>query len=207
MNTSQQCIDPEAIITRFYPAGSYTRELLLRHGELVGCKALEILERADWLNADCEFVVQSAVLHDIGIGQTRSLGLGCTGNLPYVCHGVEGRAILDRLGLERHGLVCERHVGVGISARQTVQRKLPLPVRDMIPLSVEERLICYADKFFSKTDDGRHEKTIDEITAGLGRYASDYADRFLALHRLFTEERIAAVQPFPAGRKKGDTYL
>ena len=186
MKTFKKNIDPEAIITRFYPAGNTTRDLLLRHGELVGRKALEILERADWLNADREFVVQSAVLHDIGIGRTRSPELGCTGNLPYVCHGVEGRAILDRLGLERHGLVCERHVGVGISAHQTVQRKLPLPARDMYPLSVEERLICYADKFFSKTDDGRHEKTIDEITAGLGRYEAEYADRFLALHRLFT---------------------
>ena len=94
--------------------------------------------------------------------------------------------MLDKLGLTRHGLVCERHVGVGISADQVVRQKLPLPARDMLPLSVEERLICYADKFFSKTDNGRHEKTIDEITAGLARYEAEYADRFLALHRLFT---------------------
>lgn len=187
-------IDPEAIITRFYPAGSRTRDLLLRHGDLVGRKAFEILERADWLKADREFVVQSAVLHDIGIGRTRSPELGCAGTLPYVCHGVEGRAILDPLGLERHGLVCERHVGVGIGARQIVQRKLPLPVRDMFPLSVEERLICYADKFFSKTDDGRHEKTIDEITAGLVRYEAEYAGRFLALHRLFTCRPVNAAE-------------
>jgi uncharacterized protein len=181
-------IDPEAIITAIYPAGSRTRGLLLRHGERVGRKALEILDRADWLNADRDLVVESAVLHDIGIGHTRSPELGCTGTLPYVCHGVEGRAILDRLGLERHGLICERHVGVGISARQTVQRNLPLPVRDMLPLSVEERLICYADKFFSKADDGRHEKTIDEITAGLARYEAEYAQRFLSLHRMFSTE-------------------
>jgi len=178
-------IDTEAIITRFYPVGSVTRNLLLRHGELVGCKAIEILDRSPWIDADREFVVQAAVLHDIGIGRTRCPELGCTGTLPYVCHGVEGRAILDRLGLGRHGLVCERHVGVGISADQAVRRKLPLPARDMIPLSVEERLICYADKFFSKTDDGRHEKTINEIIAGLTRYEAEYADRFLTLHRLF----------------------
>jgi uncharacterized protein len=187
MKYAQTEIDPEAIITRFYPAGSHIRDLLLRHGELVGRKALEILDRAEWLDADREFLVQSAVLHDIGIGRTRSPELGCTGTLPYVCHGVEGRAILDRLGLERHGLVCERHVGVGVSARQTRRRNLPLPARDMLPLSVEERLICYADKFFSKTDNGRHEKTIDEITAGLARYETEYVVRFLMLHRLFTQ--------------------
>ena len=181
-------IDPEAIITRFYPAGSTTRGLLLRHGERVGRKALEILDCAEWLDADREFVVQSAVLHDIGIGRTRSPELGCTGTLPYVCHGVEGRAILDRLGLERHGLVCERHVGVGISARQTRRRNLPLPGRDMLPLSVEERLICYADKFFSKTDNGRHEKTVEEIIAALVRHEAAYEERFVMLHRLFTRE-------------------
>ncbi len=179
-------IDPEAIITRVYPAGSRTRDLLLRHGELVGRKALEILDRTPWLDADRAFVIQAAVLHDIGIGRTRCPELGCTGTLPYVCHGVEGRTILDKLGLKRHGLVCERHVGVGISADQAARQKLPLPARDMIPLSVEERLICYVDKFFSKTDNGRHEKTIDEITAGLARYEAEYADRFLTLHREFT---------------------
>lgn len=181
-------IDPEAIITGIYPVGSRTRDLLLRHGELVGRKALDILDRGSWLDADREFVVQASVLHDIGIGRTRCPELGCTGPLPYVCHGVEGRTILDKLGLERYGLVCERHVGVGISAGQALRRKLPLPARDMFPLSVEERLICYADKFFSKTDNGRHEKTIDEITAGLARYESGYKERFLTLHRMFTQK-------------------
>jgi uncharacterized protein len=181
-------IEPQAIINQFYPSGSLPRDLLLRHGELVGQKAMGILDQAPWLTADREFVFQAAMLHDIGIGWTRSPRLGCTGSLPYVCHGVAGRRMLDGLGLERHGLVCERHVGVGISAHEAWQQKLDLPQRDMLPLSVEERLICYADKFFSKTDNGRHEKTIAEIIANLARYGSAMMDRFLSLHRLFTEE-------------------
>jgi uncharacterized protein len=190
MKPSNPVIDPEAILKHFYSAGSRTRQLLLRHGELVARKALATLDRASWLNADREFVIQAAMLHDIGIGRTRCPELGCMGSLPYVCHGVEGRTILDKLGLPHHGLVCERHVGVGISADQTVRRGLPLPIRDMFPLSVEERLICYADKFFSKTDNGRHEKTIDEIIAGLTRYGTNAANRFLSLHRLFTQKPV-----------------
>ena len=186
METTNKSIDPLSIITRFYPVGCHTRDLLLRHGELVGRKALDILDRAPWLDADREFVVQAAMLHDIGVGRTRCPELGCTGLLPYVCHGVEGRTILDNLGLDRHGLVCERHVGVGISADQAARQKLPLPVRNMLPVSLEERLICYADKFFSKTDNGRHEKTIAEITAGLARYEADFADRFLTFHWEFS---------------------
>lgn len=179
-------IDPEIIIGQFYARGSLTRDLLLRHGRLVGQKALDILDRAPWLTADREFIFEAAMLHDIGIYRTRCPELGCVGSLPYVYHGVEGRMILDRLGLARHALVCERHVGVGISADEAIRQRLDFPHRDMLPLSVEEQLICYADKFYSKTDDGRHEKNIAEIIAKLARYGSSMADRFLRMHRLFT---------------------
>ena len=179
-----QAIDSENIIRQYYPEG-ITRDLLLRHGELVAGKACAVLDRAPWLDADRNFVVQAAFLHDIGIGRTRCPELGCTGDLPYVCHGIEGRLILDALNLQSHGLVCERHVGVGIRKVEVLARKLPLPARDMLPVSVEERLICYADKFFSKTDNGRKEKTVAEITSGLARFAPEYAARFLGLHRAF----------------------
>lgn len=187
MASARSDIDPEALITRYYPCGDPVRELLLRHGELVARKAHAILDRAGWLNADREFVTQAAYLHDIGIGATHCPEIGCMGRLPYVCHGFEGRRILDRLGLDRHGLVCERHVGVGLRATSIRRRQLPLPVRDMLPLSMEERLICYADKFYSKTDNGRHVKSIDDILAGLIRYDKDYAQRFMTLHRFFTQ--------------------
>ncbi len=99
--------------------------------------------------------------------------------------------MLDRRGLPRHGWVCERHVGVGITIRQIVQRKLPLPLREMLPISTEERLICYADKFFSKSDNGRHEKPVDAIVKGLARYGADNVSRFNGLHRFFTDPRHA----------------
>lgn len=190
MDPSLPDIDPEAVLTRFYPAGSRTRDLLLHHGELVGHKALSILDRSSWLKVDREFVFQAAMLHDVGIGCTRCPQLGCNGTLPYVCHGVAGRAMLEKLGLNRHGLVCERHVGVGIRADEAAGQGLPLPDRDMLPLSLEERLICYADKFYSKTDNGRQEKPIDGIIAGLSRYGTTMTNRFRALHRLFTLEPI-----------------
>ena len=186
MTASSPSLDPEAIVTGFYPAGSTARELLLHHGEQVAAKALAVLDQAPWLDADRLFVRQAAMLHDIGIGRTHAPQLGCTGILPYVCHGVEGRRMLDSLGLERHGRVCERHVGAGITAAEIAARRLPLPLRDMLPCSLEERLICYADKFFSKSDHGRHEKSIEAIAGGLARFGPDQAARFLTLHRWLT---------------------
>ncbi len=188
-------IDPEAIVARFYPPGGMIFDLLINHGRLVGQKALAVLDAAPWLTADREFVWEAAMLHDIGIGETNCPELGCDGKLPYVHHGVEGRAILDRLGLSRHGLVCERHVGVGICAEEIELQHLDMPRREMLPLSVEERVICYADKFFSKTDNGRHEKTIDEIMINLSRYGSALPDRFARLHRLFSEPPVASAHP------------
>lgn len=181
-------IDPETIITECYPIGSKTRDLLLRHGALVAKKALDILAFASWCDADRQFVYEAAMLHDIGILMTNSKKLGCTGKLSYICHGVEGRKILDRLGLHRHGLVCERHVGTGIRKDEIQRRNLPLPLRDMVPRSIEERLICYADKFFSKSPKKTHEKSISNITTILATYDGDHVTRFLRLHKEFTTE-------------------
>jgi uncharacterized protein len=88
------------------------------------------------------------MLHDIGILHTKSPGLGCHGKYPYICHGFLGRELLDRIGLPEYGLISERHVGVGISSDDIRTFTLPLPERDMVPVSIEEQIICYADKFF-----------------------------------------------------------
>ena len=62
-----------------------------------------------------------------------------------------GAEMLRAEGLLRHALVCERHTGTGLTLDQIVQQGLPLPHQDMQPLSIEEQIICFADKFFSKT--------------------------------------------------------
>jgi uncharacterized protein len=90
-----------------------------------------------------------------------------------------GRALLEAEGLKRHALVCERHVGVGITRRDIRGQRLPLPTRDMLPVTIEEQIICYADKFFSKNGAGSHkEKTVSEILQKLARYGKDKVERF-----------------------------
>ena len=59
----------------------------------------------------------------------------------------------------RHALVCERHTGAGLSLKDIMDQKLPVPPREMLPVSMEEQVICFADKFFSKTHLDR-EKTV-----------------------------------------------
>ena len=125
------------------------------------------------------------MLHDIGILHCNAPGIHCHGEFPYLCHGVEGRRMLEAEGLPRHALVCERHTGSGLRAIDIEQLGLPLPVRDMLPLTTEERLICYADKFFSKSGDPRREKTLAEVRRGIARHGGDALERFDALHAEF----------------------
>lgn len=180
-------MDPVAVIERYYAPGSASRRILLEHGQLVARKALAAAARVSRLQPDPAFIESAAMLHDIGIFLTRSPGLGCRGGEPYIRHGLLGRQLLDALNLPRHGLVCERHVGVGLSAEEIRRNRLPLPERDMVPISIEEQIICYADKFYSKNENGGapQEKTIDRIVDGLRPYGADKVERFLAWAALF----------------------
>ncbi len=88
--------------------------------------------------------------------------------------------------MPRHGLVCDRHIGVGLSSRDIQQQNLPLPPRDMVPKSLEERIIAYADLFFSK-DPGLQEgeKTAEDVRASLSRFGAEKVAIFNEWHGLF----------------------
>ncbi|HAM49936.1 MAG TPA: hypothetical protein DCP92_04295 [Nitrospiraceae bacterium] len=119
------------------------------------------------------------MLHDVGIIYTNAPKLGCYGDKHYLCHGYIGRQLLEKEGLTKHALVCERHVGVGITAEEIKNNKLPLPERDMAPLSIEEKIICFADKFFSKnTRDLMHEKPVGKIRTMIAEYGEDKLKTF-----------------------------
>jgi uncharacterized protein len=179
-------MNPLDIITEFYDLGSKSYRILVKHGRQVADKAVEAAMNVSHLEPNLNFIKEAAMLHDIGIFETDSPELGCTGKHPYVSHGFLGRKILDNIGLPLHGLVCERHVGVGISAEEIRRYHLPLPQRDMVPISIEEQIICYADKFYSKNGktDG-DEKSMEDILNALHRYGPEKAARFQSWIRLF----------------------
>lgn len=178
-----QSMDPLDLIHEFYDPASVLYSVLVSHSEQVTEKALKIAAKVPWLHPDLDFIKQAAMLHDIAIFQTNAVQINCQGTYPYVVHGLLGREMLEAKGYPRHALVCERHVGAGISAEEIARHHLPLPVRDMIPQSIEEIIICFADKFFSKNPK-RHkqEKTIAEVMESISRYSRKQADRFMEWH-------------------------
>ena len=106
---------PIDIINEFYKPGSKAREILITHSAAVAKKALEAAKRVSHLKPDYQFVEEAAMLHDIGMFYANAPSLGCTGNYPYISHGYLGRQLLENKDLHRHALVCERHVGVGLT--------------------------------------------------------------------------------------------
>ena len=77
--------------------------------------------------------------------------------------------MLRKEGLPQHARVAERHTGTGLT-KETIQRQgLPLPLHDFSPETIEEQIVCYADKFFSKSHPER-VKTSEQVREMLSRF-------------------------------------
>lgn len=163
-------------------------EILWSHGNSVAQKALQIVRLHPQWEIDETFIYEAALLHDIGVTQCDAAGIHCYGKYPYICHGYLGADILRQLGLQQHALVAERHTGTGLTEDYIVAKGLPLPTgRIYTPQSISEQLICYADKFFSKTKLNQ-EKSLAKIEASLAKWEDASLERFKAWTLTFYPE-------------------
>lgn len=178
-------INPIDVISQFYEKDTDLWHILIEHSEAVAELALKIVDLHPELNADKQFVYEGAMLHDIGIIKTDANGIHCHGDAPYICHGTLGAEMLRSLGLERHALVCERHTGAGLSLEDIIKQDLPIPHRDLKPVSVEEEIICYADKYFSKSKELRTPKTFEQALKSVAKFGEESEKRFLEMHKKY----------------------
>ena len=170
-------MDYKAIIDKYYAEGSELRHILLTHSRSVADKALAIARNHPELNVDLLFVEEAAMLHDIGVFMCNAPGIQCFGDASYICHGTLGAELVREAGFPRHALVCERHTGAGLSLRQIEEQNLPVPRRELMPETMEEQLICFADKFFSKTR-LTTEKTVEQAYNSVAKFGEESAERF-----------------------------
>lgn len=197
------------IIHHFYPEDTPLRRLLLLHSECVRDKALQILEGSGFrflvsgfrvqgsiLNLD--LIIAGSMLHDIGICATYAPGILCEGAEPYICHGTIGARMLrqlvaegsfsaeDAVMLEACARICERHTGAGLTRQDILSQGLPIePAVDLLPETLEEQLVCLADKFFSKSGDPRKEKSLEHVRRSMMKFGADSLARFDALCSTF----------------------
>ena len=207
-------LDCLSIIERYYTPGNDDYRVLVSHSRQVANLAVALSQRLldNGTPIDIEFVEEASMLHDIGMCRTDAPGIYCYGTKPYILHGIEGRQMLDGIGLFRHGRVCERHTGAGITAEEIgiglfrhgrvcerhtgagitaeeiIHQGLPIdPPRDLLPESLEEKIICYADKFFSKSRPDVPPKTLERARKSLAKFGGDTLARFDAMVALFGE--------------------
>lgn len=166
------------------------KRLLIAHSRRVAEKAVATARDCGMeKSVDMQFLYDAAMLHDIGVTECNAPGIHCFGTLPYICHGTAGADILRREGLEeRYARVCERHTGSGLTAEEITERGLPLPTRDYLPETPEEKLICYADKFYSKSGDPNREKDLERVRASMAKHGEGALRRFEQLHELFKKQ-------------------
>jgi uncharacterized protein len=172
-------MDVIKIIEKYYEPDSKAYHFLIHHSKLVTRKALHVAERVKELNPDFKFIEEASMLHDIGIFMTHSPKIGCYGFHPYISHGYHGREILEKEGFPKHALVCERHVGVGLTLSDIESNEFPLPKRAMFPVTLEEKIICFADKFYSKDNYSlTAEKPVWRIREIISRFGEDKLNQF-----------------------------
>jgi uncharacterized protein len=179
------------IIEKFYPAGSAVHKIYLDHGTAV----TELSKKIAWLHpelgADLEVIEYCGMLHDIGILFTDAPEILCFGDLPYLAHGYKGRELLENENLPQIAPVCERHIGVGITLEDIIKHNLPLPQRDMTPQTIEEKIVCYADKFYSKSANKLLlPKPFEKVKKSVSKYGPDKWKVFEEMMHLFGTEMI-----------------
>lgn len=185
MNSNEQMA--LAIIDDMTRHNPQLRHVLWTHSRAVADMALACAA-AHTMHIDTDLLEQAALLHDVGIVYTDAPSIFCHGELPYICHGLAGANELRRRGLPLHARVCETHTGAGLTAADIEAQNLPLPHRDMLPLTDIELLVCYADKFFSKSGHLDTPKPLDKVRRSMAVHGADTLERFEQMHARFALE-------------------
>ena len=177
-------MDYKSIIDKYYKGNGKLKGILLRHSKAVAQKALAIADAHPELHLDRQFIIEAAMVHDIGIIKTDAPDIQCFGAEPYIRHGVLGAEMMKAEGFPLHARVCERHTGAGLSLKEIEEQHLPLPHEDLLPETLEEKAICYADKFFSKTKLDR-EKTLEQAERSVAKHGEEGLKRFREMEQIF----------------------
>ena len=120
-------------------------------------------------DVDLALVEAGALLHDLGRSVTHGIG-----------HGAVGGELARGLGLPLAVVrIIERHVGAGIPADEALE--LGLPVGVYVPDSLEEKLVCYADKLAEGAGEVEFGVTVGRMAEELGEDHPAVA-RMWALH-------------------------
>jgi uncharacterized protein len=126
---------------------------VITHCQAVALLALELAEKFKAKNypVNLELIEAGALLHDLGRSKTHSVN-----------HALEGMKLAQTEGLPDTILcIIKRHVGAGITSEEAQQLNWPKDI--YTPQTLEEKIVCYADKCISGDDRIPVETTIKQL--------------------------------------------
>src|SRR5574344_1926023 len=165
-----------ALINSYYPDNNQLKSLLLFHSRQVCERTMLIIQQHPELTLDRALLYDGALLHDIGIYLTHAPSIFCYGKADYLLHGHLGAESLLREGYPALARICERHTGTGLTKEAILSRHLDIPAADYLPETLEEKAVCYADKFYSKSKPERI-RNVDEAYHSLLPFGAEGAER------------------------------
>ncbi len=179
-------VNCEALLKKYYKDNPKALKIVLEHSKEVAKKAVEIAQHMKNHNPNLKFIEEAAMLHDIGCFMTNAPEIHCHGKYPYKWHGILGKEILEKEGLPKHAIACERHLGVGLTAQEA--KNLGLPEKDMVAQTIEEKIIAFADFFYSKhpTKFGR-KISLEENFEWYSQYGEKFVKKFKKMIEFFKE--------------------
>jgi uncharacterized protein len=114
---------------------------IIKHQEAVTRKALSLAHLIKRHPVNLDLIRAGAMLHDIGRVRTHDL-----------THTSAGGDILRELGYpEELARIAETHGLGGLTEDEA--KKLGLPPKDYVPRTIEEKIVCLADKLLSGSDE------------------------------------------------------
>ncbi len=147
---------------------------VIAHSSAVSKLALETAETCQrkGLKVDLELVEAGALLHDLGRSKTHSVN-----------HVIAGAKIAKAQGLPDSVIaIIERHIGGGITAIEA--KELGWPEANYIPVSLEEKIVSYADKLVETSERVPIELTINRLRQ---KNLTEAAERVQRIHDEITK--------------------
>lgn len=146
---------------------------VIAHCQAVAALALEIAEKfkAKNYSINTSLIEAGALLHDLGRTKNHSVN-----------HAIEGMQLAQAENLP-DPIICiiKRHVGAGITVEEA--ERLNWPKDNYIPQTLEEKIVCYADKCISGNKRIHAETTVKQLQ---DQKLYDAAERVRKLHNDIT---------------------
>lgn len=146
---------------------------VISHSEAVAKLALETASKIEkkGQKIDLNLVEAGALLHDLGRSKTHT-----------VDHAIIGAKLAESAGLPESVVrIIKRHVGGGITAEEA--EKFGWPKDVYVPLTLEEKIVSYADKLIEQSKKAPIDLEIEQLRM---EHKEEAAERVRKLHEEIT---------------------